>query len=73
MSVFPLRRRRKAGETPPLDLVAALPLPIVVVDADGGVTLANAAAEAVLNMSQATLQERGLAADREQPRREKLR
>ncbi len=67
MSVFPLRRWRAKAETPPpdlppVDLVAALPLPVVVLDADGRVALANTAAEAFLNVSQASLQERGLAA-----------
>ncbi len=64
MSVFPLRRRAraKASDAPPLDLVAALPLPVVVLDAAGAVALANAAAEAFLNASQASLTERGLAA-----------
>ncbi len=67
MSVFPLRRWRAKAETPPpdlppVDLVAALPLPVVVLDADGRIALANTAAEAFLNVSQASLQERGLAA-----------
>ncbi len=63
MSVFPLRRwRAKATEAPPLDLIAALPLPVVVLDGEGAVALANAAAETFLNVSQASLQERGLAA-----------
>ncbi len=64
MSVFPLRRRlrAKALVAPPLDLVAALPLPVVVLDPDGVVALANTAAEAFLNASQASLGERGLAA-----------
>ncbi len=61
MSVFPLRRRARAGG-PPLDIVAALPIPVVVLDADGAVTVANAAAETFFNLSQASLCERGLAA-----------
>lgn len=64
MSVFPLRRwvRAKANDVPPLDLVAALPMPVVVLDPGGAVALANAAAEIFLNTSQATLRERGLLA-----------
>ncbi len=63
MSVFPLRRRPKLRpDLPPLDLVAALPVPVVVLDADGAVALANAAAEAFFNTGQAALRERGLAA-----------
>ncbi len=62
MSVFPLRRRARAkiAVLPPLDLVAALPIPVVVVDADGGIALVNAAAEAFFNTSQVALRERGL-------------
>ena len=62
MSVFPLRRWARARvDAPPLDLVAALPIPVVVLDPDGAVTLANAAAEAFLNVSQSALKERGWA------------
>lgn len=61
MSVFPLRRRARAGGGP-LDIVAALPIPVVVLDADGAVVVANAAAETFFNLSQASLCERGLTA-----------
>ena len=61
---------RAAGEpsrcpdpaAPPLDLIAALPLPVIVLDPGGAVVLANAAAEAFLNVSRASLRDRGLAA-----------
>lgn len=63
MSVFPLRRRvRKPLDVPPLDLVAALPMPVVVLDADGAIALVNAAAETFFNASQVALRERGLVA-----------
>ena len=45
-----------------LDLIAALPLPIVVLDPDGGVALVNTAAETFLNVSRQALLDRGLAA-----------
>ena len=59
MSVFPLRRRTRIGKQP-TDFVAALPIPVVVLDPSGAVIVANAAAETFLNVSQATLCERGL-------------
>ena len=62
MSVFPLRRwARKAPDALPFDLVAALPMPVVVLDPGGSAVFVNAAAEAFLNVSDATLRERGLA------------
>jgi len=63
MSVFPLRRRtakaKPAAELPPVDLLAALPIPVIVVAADGTLATANAAAETLLNASQSSLRERG--------------
>ena len=65
MSVFPLRRRvakaKPAVELPPLDLLAALPIPVLVLDPNGELAVANAAAEAFLNASQSSLRERGWA------------
>ncbi len=50
------------SETSTLDLIAALPTPVVVIDPDGAVVLANGAAEIFLNISRSALRERGLAA-----------
>jgi len=65
MSVFPLRRRaakvKPATEPPPLDLVAALPIPVLLLAPDGALVVANGAAETLLNASQSTLRERGWA------------
>ena len=63
MSVFALRRRARGKvDLPPLDLIGSLPVPVVVLADDGAVALANAAAEAFLNVSEAALRERGLSA-----------
>ncbi len=72
MTAAPLRRPSAAADGPlvaqpprdllPLDLIAALPLPVLALDAAGAVVLANAAAEAFLNASRGTLRDRGLAA-----------
>ncbi|QYE34217.1 two-component sensor histidine kinase [Polymorphobacter sp. PAMC 29334] len=63
MSVFPLLRRagkaKPTVELPPVDLLATLPIPVIVLGPDGGLALANAAAETLLNASQASLIERG--------------
>ncbi len=63
MSVFPLLRRaakaKPAVELPPLDLLATLPIPVIVLSPDGALVVANAAAETLLNASQASLRERG--------------
>jgi two-component system nitrogen regulation sensor histidine kinase GlnL len=63
MSVFPLLRRaaktKPAVELPPVDLLATLPIPVIVLSPDGALVVANAAAETLLNASQASLRERG--------------
>lgn len=51
----------EVAATLPLDLVAALPVPVVVLALDGTLALANAAAETLLNASEAGLRERGWA------------
>ena len=65
MSVFPLRRRaakvKPAAELPPLDLVAVLPIPVLLLAPNGALAVANAAAETLFNASQSTLRERGWA------------
>jgi two-component system nitrogen regulation sensor histidine kinase GlnL len=65
MSVFPLRRRaakaKLAVELPPLDLLAVLPIPVLVLAPGGTLATANAAAETFLNASQSSLRERGWA------------
>jgi two-component system nitrogen regulation sensor histidine kinase GlnL len=63
MSVFPLLRRaaktKPVVELPPVDLLATLPIPVIVLSPDGALVVANAAAETLLNASQASLRERG--------------
>lgn len=58
MSILPLRRR---VPRPPAaaELLAALPIPMVVLDPSGAPALANLAAESLFNASQATIRERG--------------
>lgn len=63
MSAVPLRRRIaarfKSADSPTVDLLAVLPIPVVVLDPGDRVTVANAAAENFFNASQASLRERG--------------
>ena len=61
MSLAALRRLRPVPSAPPLDIVTALPVPVVAVDAMGVPLLVNPAAESLLNTSAAMLAERGLA------------
>ncbi len=65
MSVFPLRRRaakaKPTVELPPVDLLAALPIPVIVLGPGGALVTANAAAETMFNASQSSLRERGWA------------
>ena len=63
MSVFPLPRRAPARvPDATTGLAAALPMPIVVLDAAGAVTFANVAAQGFLNASLWALRERGFVA-----------
>ena len=63
MSALPLRRRIaarfKAPDLPAVDLLAVLPIPVLVLDPHDRVTVANAAAETFFNASQVSLRERG--------------
>lgn len=59
MSLLPLRRKAVAPVLPPIDLLTMLPVPVLVLDPDDRVAIANAAAEAFFNTSQASLRERG--------------
>ena len=59
MSVFPLRRAAPAA--PPPDLLAALPVPVVALDARDRPVAVNLAAETLFNTGAAVLAERGLA------------
>ncbi len=63
MRVVHLRRKSDRGpaEVPPADLLAALPTPVILLDPTTRVALANGAAEAFFNASQASLAERGWA------------
>ncbi|MGI4876921.1 MAG: two-component system sensor histidine kinase NtrB, partial [Janthinobacterium lividum] len=66
MSVFPLRRKlvnrpKMPASVPPLDVLAALPIPVLVIDPSEQVAVANAAAEAFFNASVSSLIERGWA------------
>ena len=60
MSLMPLRRQ-VACTLPPIDLMTMLPVPVLVLDPENGIALANAAAESFFNTSQATLCDRGWA------------
>ena len=61
MSLLPLRRRATARPLPPIDLMTMLPVPVLVLDPDNRVAVANAAAETFFNTSQAVLRDRGWA------------
>ena len=60
MSLAALRRLRPVAPTPPLDLITALPVPVIALDAIDRLLLVNPAAESLLNTSAAMLSERGL-------------
>ncbi|WP_235889146.1 two-component system sensor histidine kinase NtrB [Glacieibacterium frigidum] len=61
MSLAALRRLRPIPPAPSLDLVTALPVPVVALDAMDLPLLVNPAAESMLNTSAAMLADRGLA------------
>ena len=60
MSLLPLRRKAPRA-LPPIDLMTMLPVPVLVLDADNRIAMANAAAESFFNTSQAALCDRGWA------------
>jgi len=61
MSLLPLRRRATARSLPQIDLMTMLPVPVLVLEPDDRIAVANTAAETFFNTSQAVLRERGWA------------